>query len=254
MRWPGLWAVGALLIALAGCTEPASEDPLLVLTAASTTDAMTEAAALFEEATDVRVRVSAAGSNTLAQQVVAGVGADLFLSANPHWVDVVERAGAVRARTPLLTNTLVIAVGRNNDAAPRTPADLLAPTVAYVALAGERVPAGRYAQAALDDAGVLQPLLEGKRVARGEDVRLTLGYLEAGEAQAAVVYATDALASDRVKVAYRFPAQSHPPIRYPLVRLSDRDAAKALFDFLQSDTAGRVFERHGFTLVAPPAS
>jgi molybdate transport system substrate-binding protein len=87
------------------------------------------------------------------------------------------------------------------------------------------------------------------RVARAENVRAALALVERGQAPLGVVYATDALASDKVEVVARFPAASHPPIRYPaaVLKASQNTDAAPFLAFLQSDEARRIFARHGFT-------
>lgn len=254
MRRPATTTAAALLVlGLTGCTQ--DDASLLVLAAASTADVMEDMAAAFTASTGTAVRVSTAGSNALSHQILAGAGADLFLSANPEWLDAIDQAdkGRIKARVDLLGNALVLVVNKDAKAAPASPADLGAPGVGHVAIAGERVPAGQYAEAALAHAGVLEGLKQRGRLARGEDVRLTLAYVEAGEATAGVVYATDARASSAVKVVHTFAEGSHPPIRYPLARLSDDEAARAFFTFAQSADARALAVRHGFVPLGAPA-
>jgi molybdate transport system substrate-binding protein len=87
------------------------------------------------------------------------------------------------------------------------------------------------------------------KVAPAENVRAALALVERGQAPLGVVYATDALASDKVEVVARFPAASHPPIRYPaaVLKASDNADAAPFLAYLQSDEARRIFVRHGFT-------
>jgi molybdate transport system substrate-binding protein len=243
------WLLAAAMT-LGGCTT--DDDGLLLLAASSTADAMRDVAEAFEAATGTPVRLSTAASNTLAFQILAGADADLFLSASPGWIDAVAAEGRVKERTPLLGNALVLVVPRGAQSPPRSPSALSAEAITHVALAGERVPAGQYAEAALAHAGVLESLRAGGRLARGEDARLTLAYVEAGEAEAGVVYATDARASAAVDVVYTFPPESHPPILYPLARLSDDARARAFFTFAKSAEARALMARHGFVPLGAP--
>jgi len=242
-----------MAVAAAGCggSDDASDRSggLLLLAAASTADAATELADLYEARTGEAVRVSTAGSNALASQVIAGVPGDVFLSANPDWAERVVDAGLAEASRPLLSNRLVIVVPTGNPAGVASPSDLLGEGVRRVALAGEGVPAGVYAEQALRGAGVYDALIESGRVARGQDVRLTLTYVETGEAEAGVVYATDARVTSRVEVVHAFSPGSHEPIVYPVVLLNTSarpEAARRLFDWLRSDEAMGVFTAHGF--------
>ncbi len=92
-------------------------------------------------------------------------------------------------------------------------------------------------------------LLEKKSIVRAPDVRAALAYVERGEASAGVVYATDAMISTGVEIAFTFPAATHDPIRYPLLLLKRAEAnpaAKRFFDFLGSREAAAIFAQHGF--------
>ncbi|MEQ1508740.1 MAG: molybdate ABC transporter substrate-binding protein, partial [Myxococcota bacterium] len=116
-----------------------------------------------------------------------------------------------------------------------------------LALAGENVPAGTYARAALagDGWAALAP-----KVVTGDNVRTTLAWVSRGEAEAGVVYATDARAEPRVKQAFAFPADRHPPIVYPgaVVAASTHPAEAAAFlAYCASPDAMARFVAAGFT-------
>ncbi len=238
--------------ALAGCTgatndTQADRRPVLALVAASTKDAVREIADAFATEGNGVVRVSADDSSKLAQQIAEGAPADLYLSANEKWADFVADNGLARDRTLLLGNSLVIVVPTANPAGVRKPQDLTGAAVKRLAVAGPTVPAGMYARQALGKLG-LWGELEGK-VVSGESVRVTLAFVERGEAEAGVVYATDAKISDRVEQVFEFDAATHEPIRYPLVLLKAAEghpAARPFYDYLQSPRAAEVFRKYGF--------
>jgi len=251
--------VGAMLLGRGDRARPQrgnSErevEPVLLLAAASTTDAVTELAAAFETKTGIRVNITTGGSNALANQILAGVPGEVFLSANMKWAQTVERNELAIETMPLLSNRLVIVAPRGNPAGVKSPGELLSDKVRHIALAGDEVPAGLYAEQALRHARVYDELIARNRVARGQNVRLALSYVETGEAEAGVVYATDARASDKVEVVYTFPPESHDAINYPLVLLKspgNQVAGRRLFDFLRSADAMAVFEKHGFSASA----
>jgi molybdate transport system substrate-binding protein len=137
---------------------------------------------------------------------------------------------------------LVLVVPRGNPAGVHGPGDLARPEVRRVALAGERVPAGKYATQALRAAGVFDRLT----IARAQHVRAALTWVETGEAQAGVVYATDARASGRAMVVHTFAPETHDPIVYPAVLLSRGEAARRFYAFLAGDEARAILDRHGF--------
>jgi molybdate transport system substrate-binding protein len=244
--------VTAVLAALAGCRGAAesatSESPVLALVAASTKDAVEEVAAAFAKDGGGEIRVSADDSSRLATQIVNGAPAQLFLSANEKWADHLREQGFAQEVGPLLGNTLVIVVPKGNPAGVRKADDIASPTVTRLAIAGPAVPAGNYARQALKSLGLWARVEQ--RATAGENVRTTLTFVERGEAQAGIVYGTDAMASDRVEQVYEFPASTHEPIRYPLVLLkegAENAQVRRFYDFLRSPQAAKVFQKHGFT-------
>jgi len=257
-QFAGLLALAAFMAAGCGASSSTSDtnatssdsgEPLTVLVAASTRDAVNEAVQGFRDATGIQVRIASGPSNALAQQILAGAPADLYLSASENWADAVADANLTADRKTLLHNRLVLIVPRGNPAAVSKLEDVLSDRVRYVALAGEQVPAGMYAGEALEAAGLLQPLVEQRKLVRGQDVRIVLSYIERGESEAAIVYATDALSSDAVETIATLDDDSHQPIRYPLVlidRQRVRPAARQLYEYLTSDEAAAIFRRHGF--------
>jgi molybdate transport system substrate-binding protein len=238
---------------LLGCGKPSDDGSrwrVSILAAASTGDAVRELADTFSREHGVEVRLSADDSAKLATQIVQGAPADLFLSANEQWAEHVKEQGYAAESRLLLGNALVLVVPRGNPAGIRKPEDLISPKVRRVAVAGPTVPAGIYARQALRKLRLWDKLSEQEIIVSGENVRVALAYVERGEAEAAVVYATDARISDRVEMASTFPAAAHEPIRYPLVLLkagARREPARKLYEYLQSPRAAEVFRKHGFT-------
>lgn len=253
----GLFLCATLSLMTLGCDKSdqsarSADDhqKVLILAAASTQNVLERIADELRDSSGVDVTVSPGGSNALAQQIIAGVPGDLFLSAHPAWSDEVARHGYSAETVPLLCGQLVLIVPEGNPANVRRPDDLISPRVRWIALAGEQVPAGMYAQQALAARSLYKPLSESGRIVRGQNVRLTLAYVEQGEAEAGIVYASDAkLASGRVQAIFTFDPQDHEPILYPLVLLkhgSRRRAAREVFEFLRSPAAAAIFEQYGF--------
>lgn len=237
-----------LLVALlaAACAPAPESAPVLVFAAASTADAVEDAARGFDGGP---VRVASGGSGTLARQIEAGAEAGLFLSANPEWAEYLEGRGLVAARRDLLANRLVLVVPSGSEGVAN-PEDLLKANVGRIAIGDpEIVPAGAYAREALRKLG-LWNRLERKIVPAG-DVRQALLYVERNEAGAAIVYATDARLAEDIRVVYEFDPSLTGPIRYPLVLLktgAGQPVARRLFEYLSSPQARQTFQRHGFTL------
>ena len=220
-----------------------------VSVAASTKEVLEALASDFKAKNGVTVHVNAGPSSGLANQILAGAPADLFLSASQQWADAVKEGGQAIESGRLLTNKLVIVVPKGNPAGVKQPADLLAPAVKRVALAGEKVPAGAYADQALSKLDLLQQLVDANKIARGQDVRTALSYVERGEAEAGIVYSTDVAVGNSVESVYEFAPQLHDEIVYVLVLLKSAEnnsAARRLFDYLSSPAAAVEFRKFGF--------
>ena len=225
--------------------------PLLVLAASSLTESLSAVGQRWTAAGNPVVTFSFDASSRLAQQISAGAPADLFFPADNEWMDHLQAGGLVRAETrrALLGNRLVLAVPAGAPALIRSPDDLAGAAVQRLALAGESVPAGRYGRAALRHAGVLEAV--EARMINGDNVRIVLGWVAAGEAEAGSVYATEVRAEPRTQAAFTFPADSYPPIVYPAAVLSGAPQPAMAAGFLawcQGAEASAVFTAAGFTL------
>ena len=191
--------------------------------------------------------LSFGGSNDLARQIRAGAPAEVFVSASAERMDEVQRAGLVRAadRVDLLSNRLVVVVPAGATVAPATAEDLT--RVRRLALGDpQAVPAGIYARQWLEKRGLWERVRD--RVVPTLDVRAALAAVESGNADAGIVYRTDAAISRRVRVAFEVPADEAPRIVYPAALLAGArgPAARAFFEHLRSPEAREVFERLGF--------
>ncbi len=232
----------------------ANEKPqtVTVFAASSTKDVVESLAAEFEKSATAKVQISLGPSNQLATQIIEGAPADIFISASAEWADKLAGLGLISKDVRFVGNRLVIVVPREQPAAVRSPQDLTSADVARVALAGEEVPAGKYAEQALRTLGLMGTLAASGKIVRGGDVRITLSYVELGEVDAGIVYATDARASTKVDVAFVFDERAHDPIRYPIVLLKRgeaTEAARRFYELLNSTEARRAFEAAGFSVI-----
>jgi molybdate transport system substrate-binding protein len=247
-------AIAALVGSLGAVPAASAEPPeLLIFAAASLKDALD--AALAEYPGDAAISAAFASSSTLARQIEQGAPVDVYISANPEWMDYLATRDLIRVgtRADLLGNGLVLV-------APAASALALeiAPEFDLVdALGGGRlamgdpdhVPAGIYGKAALESLGVWHAV--APQVARADNVRAALALVARDEAPLGIVYRSDAVADPGVRVVDTFPEHTHPPIIYPLAVMADSEhpAAAELVEFLHSATAAPVFERFGFTLL-----
>lgn len=242
---------GTLLL-LPGSAPGAAEEGggIVVFAAASLKPPLDEIAQDWRDATGEEVLVNYGGSGLLAQQIARGAPADLFLSADPLWVERLADEGLVmpgNVRT-LLSNRLVLIAPAGAASRLDDPRDLPAFVGDGPLVIGNpaSVPAGRYAKETLEALGVWQDF-QG-RLAFTENVRVALAYVVRGEAPAAIVYASDAQDRDDVTLVRTFAADLHTPIVYEasLVGDSVTPRARRLFDHLAGAEAAAVFAAHGF--------
>lgn len=261
-RW-GL-ALSAIAWGMVGCqrTPPPDRSPspaiapatLTVSAAASLQPALTALQPTYEQQQpQVKLSLNIGGSGALKQQILQGAPVDLFIAADSKTMDELAAAGAIdpTSRRNLLSNQLVLVARPGGPV--RDWADLSKPAVKFVAIGNPAtVPVGRYAQATLTHLQLWRAI-EPKLVL-GQDVRQVLAYTATGNADAGVVYATDARQNSAVQTVAIAPEQSHPPIVYPaavLKRSTQPAAARSLLDFLGQPTAQQVFQRYGFRLMPP---
>jgi molybdate transport system substrate-binding protein len=115
----------------------------------------------------------------------------------------------------------------------------------------DSVPAGKYAKAALM-ALALWTAVAGQ-LAPAENVRVALAYVARGEAPLGIVYTTDARAEPRVRVVGTFPADTHPPIVYPVALTKEaKPLAREFLGYLESPAAATVFRKAGFVVLSQP--
>ncbi|MFZ5724577.1 MAG: molybdate ABC transporter substrate-binding protein [Pseudomonadota bacterium] len=239
----------ATLLLLSAC--PAAAETVTVYAAASLTDALGEIAAAYEKEHDIDVRLSFAGSGTLAKQIGNGAPAQIFVSADRNWMDHLQERNLLArdSRHDLLGNALVlIAPDGQATATELQPGFDLPASFAGRLCTGDpaSVPVGIHAKQALQKLGWWNGLKQ--RLVGTEDVRTALAFVERGECRRGIVYRTDARVSRRVSVIGEFPAGSHAPIVYPVALLpAATPAAREFFRHLDSAAARAVFNRHGFT-------
>jgi len=221
-----------------------------VFAAASLTDSLKAIAAAYEKQSGDKVVFNFGASSFLARQIEEGAPADIFFSADEAKMDGLEKKGLIikDTRVSRLSNSLVIVVATDHGAPITSPKDLATDKLKRLALAEPRtVPAGIYAKEYLQSQK-LWPAVEA-RVVPTENVRAALAAVESGNAEAGIVYKTDASISKKVKVAYEVPGSDSPRISYPMAALRDAKdvkSARRFLDYLNSPNARTVFEQFGF--------
>ena len=243
-----------LLIFLLSFAVAVKAQGVTVFAAASLTEAMNDIVRIYAVKSGVGVKTSYAASSALARQIENGAPADLFFSADEEWMDYLDKRSLIEhgTRVARLGNRLVLVA----PAGPARKVEIrkgfdLAGLLGNGRLAtGDpaNVPVGRYAQQALTYLGVWA--IAESKLARADNVRFALTYVERGEAPLGIVYSTDAAIAKGVQVIGEFPPESHVTISYPvaIVARHATGAAKAFHAFLLGVEAAAVFKRFGFSV------
>lgn len=223
---------------------------VVVSSAASLKGAMKIIAKDYEDARrGVKVKFNFGSSGALQKQIEQGAPVDVFISAadkNMNELAAKNRID-VPSRGVLASNRLVLIVPRDSKLAIHSFKDVASQSVRHVAVGGPSVPAGLRAQEVFTKLGIW-PSVQAKAV-RGKDVREVLTQVELGNVEAGVVYRTDALSSNRVRIVATAPISFHKPIRYPFAVLSDsrnKTTARDFTNYLQSAKAKAVLKKLKF--------
>ena len=258
---PGIWQkmvvpvlVLICLLANTGCVDRGGT-VLNVSAASSLTDAITEINALYtSQNPSSKISINFASSGTLQQQIENGAPCDVFLSAATTQMDVLQTRGLLLdgTRRNFVSNSVVLIVPIDSTLGLSAYQDLTDARVQKIAIGDPAsVPAGKYARLVFESLGI-SSALQAKMVLAG-NVRQVLAYVETGDVDAGVVYATDTAISDRVKIVATAPADINAGIVYPaaVIKATQQpQAAREYLDFLMSDAAQTIFSRYGFTPVA----
>lgn len=250
---PSAAASASVAASASAAASPAASGgtQLVVSAAASLTDVLKEIAQDYKaKAPDVTINFNFGASGTLEQQIEQGAPADIFMSAATKQMDALKAKNLIVSASDvnLLENTLVLVIPVDKD----TPGSFESlGSVSQLAIGDPAsVPAGQYAEQVLTHLGILDTLKADQKLVLASDVRTVLNWVETGNAQAGIVYSTDAKTSDKVKVVATATADSHDPIIYPAAVIAgstNQAAAQAFLDYLSTPDITAVFEKAGFT-------
>jgi molybdate transport system substrate-binding protein len=236
----------AFIIAL---SVNASASEIHVYAAASLTDALNEIGQQYQKETGDQMIFNFAASSVLAIQIQEGAPADIFFSADEAKMNILEKKKLIvpETRKSLLSNTLVIVVPEDSKLKISSAKDLVN-VKGYIAIAEPKtVPAGIYAKEYLNKIGIWSKVID--RLVPTENVRAALLAVELGNAEAGIVYKTDAEISKRTKVTFEVPLEEGPKISYPVAVVSgskDIEAAKKALSYIESDAALAIFKKYKF--------
>ena len=230
-----------------------ADQKVTVFAAASLTNAIGEIAAQYEKDKSINVSSAFASSSALAKQIENGAPADIFISADLKWMNVLQDKKKIDAesRRNLLGNRLVLIAPKGKGLKVQTEKSFdFSKALDGRLCTGdlESVPAGIYAKQSL----LALAWWDGikSRIVGTQDVRGALAFVERGECAAGIVYETDAKISTKIEIIATFPEETHDAIVYPVALVSGGHAeGKDFLEYLGSPKAQAIFVKYGFSLI-----
>lgn len=239
--------------ASAAQTSTGEKVELLVSAAASLKDAAKEVADKYTAINpNVKITCTFGASGALQTQIEEGAPADIFISASKKSVTALQEKGLLVDKTikDLVGNKLVLIVPKDSKKNIKGFEDAATDTVSNIALGEPKaVPAGQYTEEVFTNLKLLDSVK--KKATYGSDVKQVLSWVESEEVDCGVVYSTDALISEKVKVICEAPKDSHKAIVYPVAVIKNSNNLKdalLFYEYLCSKDSGEVFEKYGFTV------
>lgn len=226
---------------------------VVVFAPASLTNALDEINQIYQSKFATTIKTSYASSGTLARQIEQGANADIFISADRAWATHLQNKGKIVSGSykTLLGNRLVLIAPKSSaisNIKMTNSTDFGKILTGKLCVGNTKsVPAGRYAKQSLDALGWSKGILP--KLVESEDVRQALNFVNRGECQFGIVYATDAKIAKNVKVVGTFDQASHSPIVYVLTRITNDKQSQTYYQFLQSATAHKIYQKYGFSVL-----
>ncbi len=233
----------ALLLLFSCVSKKKTSNELQVFAAASLSDLVSELAKKYEEETGVTIKLNYAGSGTLARQIDQGARADIYLSANKSWTNYLIEKGKCMETVVFAKNELVLIVPNLSIVEITKVDSLLLYSSGKIAIGDPGfVPAGKYASEVFEH----YKLDLTEKLFHCQDVRSALMMVELGEADFGIVYKTDAMQSEKVKMVFTFPVETHAPVEYHMALISEKNLAKEFYDYLYSPECENLISDYSF--------
>lgn len=243
-------------------TEPVE---LIVFAAASMTETLTEIAEMYKSvAPNVTITYNFDSSGTLKTQITEGADCDLFISAAQKQMNQMDAAADAEAnpdgldlvmsdtRVDLLENKVVLVTADNSESGITSFEDIATDKLKMLCIGNDDVPVGAYSLKILDYLGTSAKDLEAQgKITYGSNVKEVTTQVSEGTVDCGIIYATDAFSAGLTPVA-QATAEMCGQVIYPAAVMKNAkhaDAAKAFLDYLQTDEAGAVLTKVGFTPV-----
>lgn len=202
----------------------------------------------FESKHNILINNNYSASGILARQIKTGAEADIFISANKEWIDylIVNKLLNEKAVTTIAINKLVLICYKNNNIniTFTKEFDIKSNVKNKIAIGDPNyVPAGKYAKQVFDTLNWYSELKE--QMILTKDVTSTLHLVEQRECDWGIVYLSEALKSDKVKI-YTIPEDLHEPVIFYMGKLNNKENTQSLYEYFKSETADKIFNKFGF--------
>jgi molybdate transport system substrate-binding protein len=253
--------ISVLLISLlssGGCGRSGSAHTVHLAAAASLEPVLTRLRPHINQELQCDLLIDAAASGTLSRQILQGSPADLFISANTHWMDELAKEHRIvpETRINLLSNKLVVVARSDLGDPPETLAQLTEPRLRPLAMGDPAyVPAGQYAKEAMQHANLWKEIKDHATAA--SDVQAALAYVAHGQCPVGIVYASDTVGVKGVHILFEVPQKLYPTIVYPAAVIAGSASAteaRAVLQWLGGSEARAAFREAGFIVEQPPAA
>ena len=247
-----LYIIGVLFCVACTNSTKSNQKELVVYCAASLTNVINELADLYESKSGIAIQLNFASSGTLARQIEHGAQPSIYISANEKWVDYLIGLNLLlpESKQNIAGNSLVLVVPLDSDfSAVSFDRNLKDDVHGRIAIGDPKhVPAGEYAWQAIENIGLANEWKE--KILPAKDVRSALILVELGEVELGIVYKTDALRSERVKLVAEVAGELHGPISLFSAMLNEKDnkETRHFSNFLQSNEAKNYWQKHGFKI------
>lgn len=251
--------LGVLAItSLVGCSKKDLdrsnlEVDLLISAAASLTDVLSELREIYKTvAPETRLTFTFGGSGALQSQIEEGAPVHIFMSAAEKQMNILDEKKLIIKDSikTLLVNKVVLIVPSDSKLELSSFEDIINDRVRKIAIGDPAsVPVGQYSEEIFTNLGLTHKL--SSKLVLASDTRTVLAWVESGEVDCGIVYATDAFTSDKIKIITEAPEGSHKEVSYPVGVVEGSknvDRSQAFLDFLSTDEAIKIFEKYGFSM------
>lgn len=244
----------SLLFIIPGCAKDSGPNntELTISAAASLREVMEEAGQIYmKENPGIKIVYNFGGSGSLQQQISQGAPVDVFISAAEDKFNTLLSKGLIDQNhsVKLLNNELVLITQKSNTTIDSAES-LAQNNIKRIALGTpESVPAGMYGKQALLSLRLWGELEHDKKFIFTKDVRQVLSYVETGNVDAGIVYKTDAMISQKVRILRFTEKDLHDPIVYPagvIAGTKHPEEAVGFFNFLKGKEAKEIYKKYGF--------